>query len=68
MLIREVQSLTALIDLHGFMVLGSKGQLVLNPAVAARRAALESIRKLDLAAPPEPLPDERDDFLDGPTS
>lgn len=58
--------MTRLIEAHGFMIHGSAGQLVLNPAVAARRAAMESIRKLDLAAPPEPVPDERDDFLDGP--
>lgn len=68
LLVREVQALTQLIDAHGYMVRGSAGQLVLNPAVAARRAAMESIRKLDLAAPPEPLPDERDDFLDGPAA
>lgn len=48
----EVRVLSAEIDARGYWVKGSQGQEILNPALAARRACLEALRKLDLVAAP----------------
>jgi hypothetical protein len=64
MLVAEVEELTGVIEAHGFMITGSAGQPVLNPALAARRAALEAIRRLDASSPPPMDADALDEFLD----
>jgi hypothetical protein len=63
MLEAEVAELTVAIDQVGMMVKGSRGQDVLNPALAARRAALEAIRKLDIADPPSEAEDQLAQFM-----
>jgi hypothetical protein len=65
MLEAEVAELSVAIDQVGMMVTGSRGQQVLNPALAARRAALEAIRKLDIADPPNEALDDLTAFLNG---
>lgn len=49
LLIEEIEALTETIDNVGFTTTGSMGQMVINPAVAARKAAIEAVRKLDAA-------------------
>lgn len=49
MLREEIAALTDLIERRGITATGSRGQTVLNPALAARRAAIESLRKLGVA-------------------
>lgn len=63
MLEAEVAALTAAIDERGYWVEGSQGQDILNPALAARRACLEALRKLDAQASPEPDTTPLDEFL-----
>ncbi len=62
MLIAEITELTAALDARGFWITGSMGQDILNPALAARRAALEALRKLD-NAPAAPADDPLADFM-----
>jgi len=49
MLRAEIRELTKLIETRGYTGSGSRGQTILNPALAARRAAIESLRKLGVA-------------------
>jgi hypothetical protein len=60
----EVDELTEAIKQRGYWVRGSRGQEILNPALAARRAALEAIRKLDASSPAQPEADPLQEYLD----
>lgn len=62
MLEDEVRAFTDAIESGGMWIRGSRGQDILNPAYAARRAALEALRKLDLTAPAS-LESELEAFL-----
>ena len=67
LLIEEIEALTEIIDNVGFQTTGSMGQLVINPAVAARKSAIEAVRKLDAANPLKDEASELDKFLDAVT-
>jgi hypothetical protein len=60
----EVRELNRAIKQRGLWVPGSRGQEILNPALAARRAALEAIRKLDVTSPAAPAKDPLEAYLD----
>lgn len=59
---KEVRDLTKDIREMGRWVQGSMGQMVLNPALAARRQALEAIRKLEASTPADDGPDPLAEF------
>ena len=63
MLVEEIQQYTKEIKANGTWVKGSRSQLVLNPALSARRAALEALRKLDAQNPAEEV-SALDEFLE----
>ena len=52
-LVDEINDYTKAIESQGQWVKGSRNNLVLNPALAARRAALDALRKLDAQNPAE---------------
>ena len=62
MLEEEVEALSQCIEERGYWVEGSSGQPVLNPALSARRACLEALRKLDVSKI-EDASDELEEFL-----
>ncbi|MEW6473436.1 MAG: hypothetical protein AB1679_14285 [Actinomycetota bacterium] len=65
LLIAEIEDLTAAVEHLGLWVKGSQGQDILNPALAARRAALEALRKLEAGMTLDEGPDALAAFLEG---
>lgn len=65
-LVAEIEALSRAVEEQGVMIEGSRGQLVVNPAIKVRHAALAELRRLDQARPPHaaPAPLERPVALD----
>ena len=51
LIIKEIRQLSKEIKGKGYWIKGAKDQEILNPALAARRSCLETLRKLDIGSP-----------------